>query len=81
MTNIVLILVTALIGALRFVIVHRLDLPTAEGSYEALSHLFVGGLFGAWFVRRDKWLWLILAVSVSLLELVMFLIQKAGALK
>jgi hypothetical protein len=54
----------------------RLDLPTAQGSYEAFAHLFVGGLFGAWVVKRTKLLWLVLAVSVSILELVLFIVQK-----
>jgi hypothetical protein len=72
----------------RFLITPRLNLPTAEGSYEAFAHLFVGGLFGAWlkskdqravyfnwYQSRDKFLWWSFW-GLSALELVMFLIQK-----
>ena len=41
---------TLCIGAWRFVITPRLDLPTATGSYEAVAHLWDGLLFGAGFV-------------------------------
>jgi hypothetical protein len=88
MANFVLIAITIVIAGLRFVIVPRLDLPTAEGSYEAFAHLFVGALFGAWLAMwrgwklrepgYSMWLWLGLASAVSLLELVMFVIQKTG---
>jgi hypothetical protein len=61
----------------RLLIVPRLDLPTAEGSYEAFAHLFVGGLFGAWMVKRTEWLWLSLAIAASILELVIFIVQKS----
>jgi hypothetical protein len=27
-----------------------------QGSYEALAHVFVGGVFGAWLVNRERWL-------------------------
>lgn len=27
-----------------------------QGSYEALAHLFVGLVFGAWLVSRERWL-------------------------
>jgi hypothetical protein len=27
-----------------------------QGSYEALAHVFVGGVFGAWMVNRERWL-------------------------
>ncbi len=70
-----LLLTTLAIAAVRFLIEPRLDLPTATGSYEAVAHLFVGGLFGAWLVNRQRPL-LLMAVSVSLLELIMFLVQK-----
>jgi len=76
MLNFALLLVTVAIGVARFLITPRLDLPTAGGSYEAFAHLFVGGLFGAWVVKRSQWPWLVMAIAVSLLELVMFLVQK-----
>ena len=77
-TTSILLAITVAIGLLRFTITPRLDLPTAEGSYEAVAHLFVGGLFGAWAVKRSEWAWLAMAVGVSLLELVLFFVQKAG---
>jgi hypothetical protein len=65
----------------------RLDLPTWEGTYETIAHLFVGGLIGVWFIRRGTraeafdsygfdcgWL----AVFLSAYELVFFLVQKFG---
>lgn len=35
------------IAVCRLFIIPRLDLPTATGSYEAVAHMWVGGLFGA----------------------------------
>ena len=34
-----------------------------QGSYEALAHLFVGGVIGAWLVTRARWL---LAIAIGL---------------
>ena len=73
----------------RFLIVPRLNLPTDEGSYEAFSHLLVGFLIGVWSVvagspgsprERDDWrrLCKCLVISLTLLEIVMFAIQKRG---
>lgn len=48
--------ITFVLGLLRFWITPRLNLPTAIGSYEAFSHLWVGGLFGAaiaFYVAED----------------------------
>jgi len=53
MIDLALISVTIIVAVLRFIITPRLNLPTAEGSYEAFAHLFVGGLFGAWIVTTD----------------------------
>ena len=39
--------ITFAIGLMRLVITPRLNLPTSTGSYEALAHLWDGGLFGA----------------------------------
>lgn len=90
---------TIFLGTLRFTITPRLDLPTATGSYEAVTHLWVGGLFGAalafsicrdisqarqcfstynseckfWEYEKNCW---ILGTALSLVELVMFLVQK-----
>lgn len=71
----------------RFLITPRLDVPTMVGCYEAFAHLFVGGLFGVWFNRKGTraeaicpigFDCLVLAIALSLFELVMFLIQKFG---
>src|SRR6185312_13191688 len=95
-----LILLAALIGIGRLFITPRLELPTAEGSYEAFSHLFVGGLIGAWIMgrctlslgqkgddngqprtvaRSATWFCFWLAIGISLIELVCFMIQKRAA--
>ncbi len=65
---VVLVSVSLLIGIGRFTVPgHGLSWP---GSYEALAHLWVGGLLGAWWNRHDaKLLW---AVGLlSLLEVIM----------
>ena len=40
-----------------------------QGSYEAMAHIFVGGLIGAWLVNRKRWL-LITALAISAVEIV-----------
>ncbi len=87
----ILLIITILLGIGRFFITPRLNLPTVEGLYETTAHLFVGGLFGAWFagykLRKIFPLetrimfgtindWLFMAIGLSLLELIMFLLQK-----
>lgn len=77
MIDALLALVALVVGVLRLLITPRLDLPTTEGCYEAFAHIFVGGLFGAWLVRRPaKSLWLVLALCISTVELTAFLVQK-----
>lgn len=35
-----------------------------QGSYEAMAHIVVGGLIGAWLVNRQRWLlWTFLGFS------------------
>ena len=80
--NVALLIVTLGLAIQRFRIVPRLNLPTAEGSYEAISHLFVGGLIGAAFatgVKTSRWWYWSLAIGVSLVELVCFIVQKRSA--
>lgn len=43
--------------------------------FQAIAHLYVGGLFGSWWQSRDP-IPLVLAVSLSVLEVVCFLIFK-----
>jgi len=45
---------------------HSVSLP---GSYEAMAHIVVGGLIGAWLVNRERWL-LMSALAVSAVEVV-----------
>ena len=40
-----------------------------QGSYEALAHLFVGGVFGAWFVTKLRWL-LAIGIGLTIVEVV-----------
>ena len=68
--SVILVAVGFAIG--RFFITPRLDLPTAEGSYEAFAHLFVGGCFGFSVGRRD-WRPAIVAIALSLVELFAFI--------
>jgi hypothetical protein len=39
-----------------------------QGSYEAVAHLFVGGIIGAWMVTRARWL-MAIAVVLTLVEI------------
>lgn len=39
-----------------------------QGSYEAIAHLFVGGVIGAWLVTRARWL-LAIAIGLTVVEL------------
>jgi hypothetical protein len=78
LTDIVLAIIAIIFGALRLVVQPRLSIPTVEGSYEAFVHLFVGGLIGAWLVKRDKWIWLVIAIVISLLEVIVFTVQKSA---
>ena len=45
--------------------------------FQALVHLYVGGLFGAWYASRKPWL-LEGASTLSLLELFAFLVSRHG---
>jgi hypothetical protein len=48
---------------------------SAQGSYEAFAHLFVGGLIGAWLVTRAR-LYLGLVIVLSIVELVSALLKR-----
>jgi hypothetical protein len=59
------IVVAKLIAAARpFMPLHSASLP---GSYEAMAHIFVGGLIGAWIVNRQRWL-LFTAFAITAVE-------------
>lgn len=70
MVNLCLFLFAALLAYFRF---HMSSHPVSiDGSYEAIAHLFVGGLLGAWLVSR-KYFYLVLVVALSGFELFSFL--------
>jgi hypothetical protein len=63
----VLIAIAVLIAAARpFMPTHAVSMP---GSYEAMAHLFVGGVVGAWIATRQRWL-LAIGVCLSIVEVV-----------
>lgn len=67
--NVWLVIAALVIALIRFMIpTHPL---TLVGSYEAVAHLFVGGLIGAWLVSR-RHLFLVVFVLLSVVELVAF---------
>jgi hypothetical protein len=75
-------LLTASFGLARLFVPTRTSLSPAL-SYEALAHVFVGGLLGAAFTccyyqkQSGKQL-LLMAVLISAIELAMFLYHKLG---
>jgi hypothetical protein len=61
------IAVAAVLGIIRpFLPPHPVS---AQGSYEALAHLFVGGVIGAWIVTKARWL-LAIAIGLTAVEVV-----------
>ena len=40
-----------------------------QGSYEALAHLLVGGVFGAWLATRKSWL-LFTGIGITAVEII-----------
>ena len=38
-----------------------------QGSYEAIAHMFVGGVIGAWMVTRARWL-LVTAIGLTVVK-------------
>lgn len=77
-----LIVATLILAIGRFLVAPRFDIPTATGSYEAVVHLFVGGLLGVWLSSSDVklgrlCLWL--SIVFSLFEIIIFVVQKRAA--
>lgn len=84
--TIVIIFIGVLTVMGRMLIVPRLDLPTATGSYEAFAHLFVGYLIGAWWRDRQVGKLLgwykgiapygLVAILLTAFEVIIFVVQK-----
>lgn len=65
------VLAGLLLIAMRIVIAVRFPPESASmvGSYQAVAHLFVGGLAVAYYFQRKRWqavlFWLLIAVEIS----------------
>ena len=60
-----IIAIAIVLGMIRpFLSPHPVSL---QGSYEALAHLFVGGVVGAWLVTRARWL-LVIGIGLTVVE-------------
>jgi hypothetical protein len=66
MKQFVIVVVVLIAVARPFMPLHPVSLA---GSYEAMSHIIVGGLIGAWLVKRERWL-LMAVLAVSAVELI-----------
>ncbi len=57
--------IAVVLGVIRpFLSPHPVSL---QGSYEALAHLFVGGVIGAWLVTRARWL-IVIGIGLTVVE-------------
>jgi hypothetical protein len=60
-----IIAIAVVLGVIRpFLSPHPVSL---QGSYEAIAHLFVGGVFGAWLLTRARWL-LVIGIGLTVVE-------------
>jgi hypothetical protein len=60
-----IVAIAIVLGVIRpFLSPHPVSL---QGSYEALAHLFVGGVVGAWLVTRARWL-LVIGIGLTVVE-------------
>jgi hypothetical protein len=63
--NFAIIAIAVVFGVIRpFLSSHPVSL---QGSYEAIAHLFVGGVIGAWLVTRARWL-LVIGIGLTVVE-------------
>lgn len=75
-TLIALWAICLLLATVRFFVpTHAISLA---GGYEAVAHLFVGGLLGAYWASR-KWNYLWMALAISGVELLAFALKTLGA--
>ena len=72
-TILALFVIAAIFSVIRFFIPSHPLSPS--GSYQALAHLFVGGLIGAWMASKEKW-YGFLALGLTAVELVAFFSLK-----
>lgn len=64
-TELLVITAVVLVGIVRpFMPMHAVSW---QGSYEAMAHIVVGGLLGAWLANRERWL-LMAALAISAVE-------------
>ena len=61
-----LFIIALIMSVIRFQI--PLHSFSPSGTYQALAHVFVGGLIGAWLVGRNKWYGL-MALGLIIVEL------------
>jgi len=60
-----IIAIAVVLGVIRpFLSPHPVSM---QGSYEAIAHLFVGGVIGAWLVTRARWL-LVIGIGLTVVE-------------
>lgn len=57
----ILVLISIVFGALRVA-------GVKTSFFQALAHVWVGGLFGAWLERRTNWFAFWLAIGLTVLE-------------
>lgn len=63
--KIALLVIAIVLAVIRpFLATHPVSL---QGSYEAIAHLFVGGVFAAWFTTKARWL-LAIGIGLTLVE-------------
>ena len=75
--SIVMIVASVLTVIGRFLIEPRLNLPTSTGSYEAMTHIYVGVLLGVWLCRGPYATTAgFHALGITVVEVVAFTIQK-----
>jgi ABC-type Mn2+/Zn2+ transport system permease subunit len=71
-----MLVMLALVGA---VLVYFRFAGYKSQAYQAIAHLFVGGLFGAFFVGWDYWM-LAIALAMSVAEVIAFLRSRSTKL-
>jgi hypothetical protein len=69
---------TVILCALRFLITVNMSQHLIN-SYAAVSHLFLGGLIGAWFVNRKAEL-LVMSIALTAVETIAFLNKNGVSL-